>query len=122
MTPLVTLEEAKRHLRVDHALDDDDIGLKINAASAAVLAYIGDTQYLFLDTGGELVEFDTTDTGTAPEEAALRALHLARQATLLLLGDFYRHRDSGAATSAPGADLPLAVVALLRQLRMPTIA
>lgn len=126
MTQLITLAQAKAHLRVDHDLDDDDIALKLEAASAAVLAYIGDTQYLFIDTGGELIEFDTTDTGTQPEQAALRALHTARQATKLLLGDFYKNREPMAAdVVAPQFGygyLPRSVVALLYPLRDPTIA
>ena len=126
MTQLVTLADAKTHLRVDHDLDDNDIELKIEAASAAVLQYIGDTQYLFLDTGGEPIAFDTTDTGTAPEQAALRALHTSRQAVLLLLSDFYRNRDPQPVDPVDSkfgyGYLPRAVTALLYPLRVPTIA
>lgn len=115
MTMLVTLEEAKLHLRVDHDLDDNDITLKIYAASAAVLEYIGDTQYMFLDTGGELIEFDTSDTSTEPEQTALRTWHVVRQATLLLLGDMYSNRAPTAqdVVHAGYGYLPRAVLALL---------
>jgi hypothetical protein len=121
---LISLVQAKAHLRVDHDLDDDDITLKIEAASAAVLAYIGDTQYLFLDTGGEPIEFDTSDTSTQPEQAALRALHTCRQATMLLLGDWFSNREPKPSdvVHAGYGYLPRAVVALLYPLRDPTIA
>lgn len=123
MTRLVTLDQAKLHCRVDHDLDDDDILIKIDAASAAVLAYIGDSQYLFLDTGGEALELEA-DTST--DVAGLRALHTAKQATLLLVGDFYRNREPTPADMVPSnygyGYLPRAVVALLYPLRDPTIA
>jgi len=122
MTMLVTLDEAKLHLRVDHDADDDDITLKIEAASAAVLAYVDDSQYLFLDTGGD--EIDLFDTST--DQAAHRAKHLCRQATLLMVGEFYRNREPAATDVVPErfgyGYLPRAVVALLTPLRVPTIA
>lgn len=126
MTMLVTLEEAKAHLAMDHSADDALIALQVEAASAAVLAHIGDAQYLFLDTGGEPIYFDTTDTSTELEQAALRALHLCRQATLMMVGDFYRNREPAATDVVPErfgyGYLPRAVVALLSSLRTPTIA
>ena len=119
---LVTLDEAKLHLRVDHDADDDDITLKIEAASAAVLAYVEDSQYLFLDTGG--YEIDLFDTST--DQAAHRAKHLCRQATLLMVGEFYRNREPAATDVVPErfgyGYFPRAVVALLTSLRAPTIA
>jgi hypothetical protein len=122
MTMLVTLDEAKLHLRVDQDDDDDDITLKIEAASAAVLAYIQDSQYLFLDTGGD--ELDLYDTST--DQAAHRAKHLCRQATLLMVGEFYRNREPTATDVVPErfgyGYLPRAVVALLTPLRVPTLA
>lgn len=122
MTQLVTLDEAKAHLRVDHDEDDADIEIKIEAASAAILNHIGDSQYLFLDTGGD--ELDLEDTST--DQAAHRARHLCRQATLLMVGEFYRNREPAATDVVPErfgyGYLPRAVVALLASLRTPTIA
>ena len=122
MTMLVTLDEAKLHLRVDHDAEDEDITIKIEAASAAVLAYIEDSQYLFLDTGGD--ELDLYDTST--DQAAHRARHLCRQATLLMVGEFYRNREPAATDVVPErfgyGYLPRAVVALLTPLRTPTLA
>lgn len=119
MTLLVSLDEAKAHLYVDHDADDDLITLYIHAASGAVLNYIGDVQYDFVDTGGNLVS-DTND----PNDGVVP--NVVRQATLLMVGDFYSNREPK--SSDPVHEnygygyLPRAVVALLYPLRDPTIA
>ena len=122
MTSLISLDDAKRHLRIDHDLDDDDLVEMIEEASAAVLTYIGDAQYLFLDTGGD--ELDLEDTST--DQSALAARRLCRRAVKLLIGDWHANR---APTPADVVDarfgygyLPRAVVAVLTPLRTPTIA
>ncbi|EEW3704601.1 phage gp6-like head-tail connector protein, partial [Escherichia coli] len=40
MIELVTLEEAKLHLRIDDDYGDSDLTLKIQGGSAAILSYI----------------------------------------------------------------------------------
>ncbi len=40
MMNIVTLQEVKSHLRIDHDFDDADLQLKINAATAAVLDHV----------------------------------------------------------------------------------
>ena len=47
---LVTLDEAKPHLRVDYDVDDELIESYIHAASEAVLNYLKDARYDFTDT------------------------------------------------------------------------
>jgi hypothetical protein len=122
MTDLVTLDEAKLHCRLDHDLDDDVMAIYISAASSAVLQYIGDTQYLFLDTGGD--EIDLADT--TADVAAARAKQICRQATLLLVGEFFRNREPNASDVVDSrfgyGYLPRAAVALLYPLRDPTIS
>ena len=117
MTPqLVTVDEAKLHLRVDHDEDDDSIDGFIYAASAAVLNYLGDAQFDFVDTSGELIE---DSSGTMIPYPVI-------QAVLLLVGVFYRYRESmgpDVIDSRYGYGyLPPAVVALLYPLRDPVIA
>lgn len=124
MTMLATLDQAKAHIniRVEDTDQDEYITLLIESASAAILNYVGDAQYLFLDTGGD--ELDLEDTST--DQAAHRARHLCRQATLLMVGEFYRNREPAATDVVPDrfgyGYLPRAVVALLHSLRTPTIA
>lgn len=122
MTLLVTVDQAKAHLHVDNSADDDDIELKVSAASAAVLAYIGETQHLFLDTGGDPIDLEDTTA----DQAGLRALHIAQQATLLILADWFKNREPTASDVVDPrygyAYLPRSVTALLYSLRDPTIA
>jgi two-component system OmpR family response regulator len=82
MTQLVTLDQAKLHLRVDQDAEDDDITLKIEAASAAILDYIGDAQYLFLYTGGDELDLEATT-----EFLVLIAALLELKSRLMLPGE-----------------------------------
>lgn len=116
MTSLVTLVQAKAHLRMDHDEDDEQIEAMIEAASGAVLNYLDDAQYNYVDTGGEILE-DSSGPITIPP--------VIQQATLLMLGDLYRNREP---TASDVIDpqfgygyLPRAVVALLFTYRAPTI-
>lgn len=122
MTMLLTLDEAKAHLRVMTEDEDDDITAIVEEASAAVLGHIGDAQYLFLDTGGDELTLDPVT-----EQEAIRAQHIAKRATRLLVADFYRNREGSEQAGAVDAKfgygyLPRAVVAVLYPLRTPTIA
>lgn len=119
MTNLVTLAEAKLHLRVDHDLDDNDIELKIAAASNAVLNYLGEAAEEFVDSSGELIM--TTDS--PPVDLVPRVV---KQATLLLLGDFYKNREPKTEDPVIGVEygfghLPRTVIALLYHYRTPTL-
>lgn len=114
---LVSLEQAKAHLRMDHDFDDSDITLKIEGASAAVLDYLKDYADSFLDSNGEVIE-DSNGNPDVPYQV--------KAATLLMLGDLYANREP-IPTDPVDAQygygyLPRAVIALLYPLREPTIA
>ena len=81
---LVSLEEAKDHLRVDNDDGDSDISLKIEAASQAVLNYIAPDQ-LFYNTGG-IPDYDTGGV-------AIDIPGPIKAAVLLILGELYKNRD-----------------------------
>lgn len=102
MTMLVTLPEAKAHLGVIHNGDDADITAKIEAASEAVLTYL--------------------KAETVPPMAE----KVAKQATLLLLGEFYERREAeqeGEIGQSFGYGfLPRPVVALLYPHRDPSFS
>jgi hypothetical protein len=73
---VVTLDEAKAHLRVDGADDDADITLKLAAAEDDVSRYLG-----------RPVPWTDADGVEVPVPAAVKA------AILLVLGDLYANRE-----------------------------
>lgn len=103
---LVSLDQARDHLRVIHNDDDEDIFSKIEQASAIIL------DYLKLDavpTGwGNLSGESPSGTGVP---------HLVQAATLLVLGELHNKRE------ASGADvISPAVVSILNRYRDPAMA
>ena len=105
---LVTLQQARDHLRSDESDDDADLQLKIDAASAAVLDYLGDAAKPWID------------------EVPLAVPVRVQQATLLTIGYFYRERDGSQEFRVNdqfgyGYALPQAATALLYSLRKPTV-
>ncbi len=100
MTMLVSLDQASAHLRRDTDADDNDLLLKIEAASRAVLGYLGSaadfTEQIDTDSDGNVYG--------VPAEV--------QQATLLLLGNFYSTREGDGDAFADG--LPESVKTLLR--------
>lgn len=112
---LVTLQQGKDHLRRPASTaEDNDITLKIHAASAVVVNYLDDGA-TFLDSAGDL-----------PVDSAGEALDVpyeVQAATLLMLGELYENRGGGGGVINPafgGGSLPAPVVALLYPLRIPT--
>lgn len=99
---LITRQQAADHLRIDDiASEVEDLDLKILAASAVVLDYV------------ELTEEDFADSDSDGE---LDIPYQMKAATLLLLGDIHRYRDSGSPVYSE-ALLPPAVRALLYPLK-----
>ncbi|MFL9902180.1 head-tail connector protein [Paraburkholderia fungorum] len=96
MSDLVTLVEAKFHLRIDDTFSDVDLSEKITQASDIVTDYVGTTAA----DGSTPADWDTD---TVPPRAKL--------ATLLVLATIFASRE--------GFDDPLSVgaVCLLARLR-----
>ena len=92
---LITLADAKAHLRVDGSDDDADVQAKLNEASAIIL------DYLKWNTSPVM------DDITAPDHV--------KAACKLVLGDLYAEREGGAPISP-------AVQALLVRSRDPAFA
>lgn len=98
MVALVTLQEASDHLRRDTDDDDNDLLLKIEAASNAIMNYVKDPLLVYelamdewgvplLDTAGETyLNVDSNGDYTVRREV--------KQAVLILLGTFYIDRDA----------------------------
>ena len=100
---LVTLDQAKDHIRAVHDMDDEHIELAIKAASAAVLTYLDGADEIFTDSNGDVVLDDVPDD--------------IKWACLLLIGEFFRNREAeqdGPVDQSFGYGfLPRPVVALL---------
>lgn len=99
---LVSLDEARDHLRIDTTDGDSDLQLKVDAASESVLSYL------------------KLQTEPDPVPAVVKA------ATLQLLGEMYKNREAeqdGAVPTQFGYGyLPRPVIALLYPLRDPSLA
>lgn len=96
---MISLEEAKLHLRIDTDAEDSDLMLKIKASEAAVLHYMKREPY----QPSEEVPYDV------------------RAAVLILLGYLYEHRDNNEGNAFERGYLPMPVTALLTPYRIPTL-
>jgi len=126
---LVTLQEASDHLRRDTDYDDDDLTLKIHAASAAVMNYLKRDSLAYepeRDSSGEIVRdsngwpvpmLDSSDEPVVRFEV--------KAATLLMIGELYKNREGEQGGEIPTqwgyGYLPRPVVALLYPLRTPAL-
>ncbi|MCS2155471.1 head-tail connector protein [Scandinavium sp. H11S7] len=107
MIELVTLEEAKMHLRIDDDYGDPDITLKIQGGSAAILSYIQGSRNLVIDESGVLIEGEP--------------LTRVQTALLVLLGYLDRNRGGEEEEKLKHGELPYSVSMLIYDLRKPTI-
>lgn len=117
---LVTLQQAREHLRSDTAADDADLTMKIEAATAGVLDYVG--ELVPRDSQGDPFVDSQGDLLGVPE----RALTRMKLATLVAVAYFYRERDGSQEHAVPtqwgyGYALPQGATALLYSLRKPTV-
>jgi hypothetical protein len=116
MEVLVTLKQAKLHLKVplDVTADDKDLQMKLDVAHDVIEDYIKQRRD---DDDGVTwaATVDAWDSDTAPARV--------RQAIVLQFADLYRFRgdDTDAPKRGPG-ELSQGVVALLYRLRDPAIA
>ena len=106
MIELVTLEEAKLHLRIDDDYGDSDLTLKIQGGSAAILSYIQGSRALVVDQSGKLIDGEP--------------LTRVQTALLVLLGYLDRNRG-GEEEKLKQGELPFSVSMLIYDLRKPTI-
>lgn len=111
---LITVAMSKAHLqRPDLADTDADLLQKMAAAEAAILVYIGTTEYW------RTVAADWTDPDTVPVDV--------QHAILLKLAELWRFRgdEPGAVDSSPrddaDSDMSPAIVRLLRRWRDPIL-
>ncbi|EIC82155.1 head-tail connector protein [Serratia sp. M24T3] len=105
---LVTLQEAKDHLRIDDDDGDNDLTLKIQGASAILLSYIQGSRDQLIDSTGQIIE------GT-------EALLCMKIAVLVLLGYLDRNRNAEEEEKVSQGILPFVVTMHIYHLRQPSI-
>lgn len=112
MVALITLDEAKRHLRVDHTDDDADIQEKIEEASDIVLDYCKKTIGTLDPDDPSIVDWDANLPGTV------------RAALKFLLSELYDDRIAGTENDERHAlgYLTPRITALLHRHRDPALA
>lgn len=108
MRNLITLDEAKEHLRVDHDFDDNDIELKISGVSGSIIAYLKSGADNFIDKDGNVI------VNSIPPEVKI--------ASKLLLGMIYKDRDGEQMEKYQQGYLPFQVTCHIYHLRVPTMA
>lgn len=118
---LVTLDQARDHIRSDTDADDADLRLKIEAASSMVVSYLG--SFLEIDSEGDPFQ------DSNGELIGLKDRHKKRlqMATLLQVAFLYRERDGSQEYTVPsqygyGYGLCLGALTQLYDLRKPTVA
>lgn len=133
MVMLVTLQEASDHLRRDNDADDNDLVLKIHAASNSVLNYLKDFMLAYqfeIDDHGVAV-LDSSDEIVYLEDSSgeFIAREEVKHAVLIVLGVYYNEREGENYTSGDSRSgrigslhLPRAVYSILDCIRTPTLA
>lgn len=119
MTMLVSLEQAREHLRRDTTDGDADLLLKVKGASRAVMNYIRSSALTqeFTDSAGDVFEDSNGVALFIPEDIQI--------ATLFLVGSFDTDRTGEAGVINPQWSdlfLPRAVRALLTPYHEPPLA
>lgn len=123
----VTLEQARAHLRSDNADDDNDLDLKISAASAAVKRYITVSQWEpYRDENGDPYLDSFGDEIPVDDSAGKQIRPEIQHATLLQVAYLYRERDGSQEYAVPtqwgyGYALCQGAIAMLYDLRVPTV-
>ena len=111
---LVTLGQAKDHLRVTADDEDGDIQLKLNAATRMAI------NYLDRDVFDMQADLDAAVAAGSAKPCPLLStdpdIDMVRAGILLLLGDLYANREETVIGPAP-QQLPAGARACLRPLR-----
>lgn len=113
---LITLEQAKQHLLMDHDEDDQHILLLSEAASEAVINYLKDGAEAFLESDGA-VPIDSNGDPMVPR--------VVQAATLIMMAEMYKNREGQPENMTPAQYgylyLNNTVMSLLAQLRDPAV-
>jgi hypothetical protein len=114
---LVSLQQARDHLRSDSSADDNDLTLKIYAASAIIMEHINTNIDDFTDTAGDLLLDTSGEADNVP--------YAIQAACLILVGILYAERQGESGVSNPqwrAGYLPAVVTSLLAPYHDPVFA
>lgn len=108
---LITLDQARQHLRVDGTDDAADLQLKVNAAQQLAVEYLNRAVY------ATQPELDAAVlAGTAGPNTPMVCNDLVRAAILLTLGHLYANREE-VVTGTIATELPMGSRTLLAPYR-----
>lgn len=130
MADLVTLEQARLHLRTDTDADDAWLAMMIPAISGAVLSWLKEdwrAYVLLTDAGGAIILDSNGDPIPLEDSNGFTVKPVVSAAVLVELGQQYRFRDGSEAASVPshwghGYVLGAGATSLLSALRKSTVA
>ena len=109
---MISLDDAKRHLRIDFEDDDADIARKLTLARAIIGDYIGGALY----QGVVFEDYATEAEFEAAYAKADQRNNVADAAVLLVLGELYASREAQADPLSPTVKI------ILERLRVPSFA
>lgn len=121
----VTLDQAKHQLQMDHDDDDTLIAGYITAASKAVKNYLKSASPFEIERdahGNTVMDSSGDPIYVTDSQGDMVVAAEVQQATLLLVGYFYKDRDNNADGAYEQGYLPKPVTALLYPLRDPALA
>jgi hypothetical protein len=130
MADLVTMEQARNHLRTDSAADDDWLEMMIPAISGAVLSWLKQDWRAYVpetDAEGDVIVDSNGDPIPLEDSNGMTVKPQVMAAVLVELGQQYRFRDGSDAAAVPshwghGYVLGAGATSLLSSLRKSTVA
>ena len=130
MAELVTIEQARTHLRTDTAADDAWLEMMIPAISGAVLSWLKQEWRAYVastDAEGNVIEDSNGDPIPFEDSNGPVVKPVVMAAVLVELGQQYRFRDGSDAAAVPshwghGYVLGAGATSLLSALRKSTVA
>lgn len=125
MADLVTVDQARAHIRIDTALDDPWLEMWIPAISEAVLSWLKDEWRAYVPSGEIDSNGDPIPAVDSQGDPIVKKM--VKSAVLIELAQQYRFRDGSDAAAVPshwghGYVLGAGATSLLSSLRKSTVA
>lgn len=114
MTPFVTLEQVKRHLRIDDDEADDDLTLKLEAATERIGVHLNGVPPFQPELDGSGLPVRDADGKVVYTDQVRGSV---KSATLLLVGYLYRYPSGDEKAAFEDGRLPAPITALLAPIR-----